>query len=317
MSEYKLPDPKKWAGRVVGALIVGTAFYFALPYLLTIAWGAVELGIAFGIAGVLGLTLLSKKFWSRVNVILGGIGYILFKWFVQMDPWAILSAQVDKAESDLGKLKAQVDTLRGQESKMKKDIDGYIRTMREAQASMDICEETLKSNPNDIDTQLALQSATVEWNGARTYVESTTPIYNDVIRLSEFFSKAYKKGGYAIKDARMQLKMQKDTYDAVTAGVSAAKRAMAIFQGDQDWNEAGRIALEAVAKDVAQKVGTIRNSIEITSQIMNEKDLKDASKVRLALQQSETINLDTLQKDVSAISINNVQQTNKYLNYKK
>lgn len=332
MADFKLPDPKKGAGRVLGlGLLAGVGlmtYYFILPFLLTIVWGTIQLAVGIVVAAVLLYILMNPSFWKRLRIILDTLGEILFRGFVEMNPFTIMELQVNKSEDDREDLKKQTEKLKGQEDKLKTQLLEEEKIMKLAVEKIEICKKRVRSNPSDFEAPMELESATNEWNNSNDFIEKVSPIYHDITKLVSIVDRAYIKSGFALKDARNTIRKQRATYEAVTTGDKAMKRALRAFTGDPDMNKAGAIALEALKKDISNKVGAIKNSIQLTSQIMNERDLNDAAKVNLAVKKAEELDLDATFQVVSSVlhsspelsripEASKVSKNNKYLDQLK
>lgn len=296
MAELKLPDPKKTSGTVLGlavAAALGLVTYaYILPFLNKVVWGTAQLAVGALVVGLLGYVVFSPTFWRRSKIILDALGEMIFGGFVEMNPFAILKLQLRKAEKDREELKDQNEKLRGQEARLRDQLDTENQNVREYAAQIEICKNRLATNPNDDDTAMNLETATTNFSNSKDFIDSVQPIYNDIKKLAEFTDKAYRKSGNALKNAIATVDAQKLKYDAVTAGSSAMKKALRAFTGDPEMNNAAKIAMDKLRLDIANKVGTIRTTIKATSEIMNERDLKDAAKVSLATQTVENLNID-------------------------
>jgi len=325
MADFKLPDPKKTSSKVLGVgLLAGLGLLFyakILPLLLTVVWGTVELAIGAVVAGFLLYILMSPKFWRRSKMIVDTLGEIIFGWFIEMNPFTILQLQLDKIAEEREDLMKHNSTLRGQESRLAKEVAEQQHEMKVAAHEVEICKQKLALNPNDEDIALSLETSTNTFNNAKDFVDSVMPIHNDISKLVEFTEKAYRKSGNALTNARNTLNVQRRKYDAVKAGESAMKKALRAFTGDPDMNKAAGIALEKLQKDIANKVGTIRTTLKATSSLMNERDLRDAAKVNMAVQTIENLNMDKALDYVPSVelltqgaSVPKVQLANKYLN---
>lgn len=324
MADFNLPDPKKTSGRVLGfGLLAGAGLLFyskILPFLISIVWGTTELAVGAIVAGILLYILLSPKFWRRIKIILDTLGELIFGWFIEMNPFAILELQLDKIEKEREDLMTHNSTLRGQESRLTKEIEEHKNEMQIAAKEVSICKNKLQSTPNDEETLLSLETSTNTFNNSKDFVDSVEPILNDISKLVDFTEKAYRKSGNSLKNARNTLSVQRRKYEAVTAGENAMKKALRAFTGDPEMNKAAGIALDKLQKDIANKVGTIRTTLKATSSLMNERDLRDAAKVSMAVQTIENLNVDTAFDYVpvtipsNAISKEPVLKANKYLN---
>jgi hypothetical protein len=296
MAEFKLPDPKRTSGKVLGLLVLAglglLTYAFILPFLLTVVWGTIQLAIGALVLAVLGYILTNPRFWKRLRIILDTFGEMLFKGFVEMNPFTILELQLKKAEDDREQLKVQAEKLKAQQSKLEASLFDESKARALAEEKMKICQQRVNDNPQDFEAPLQLESVTNDWTNSNDYIEKVSPICSDITKLTEIVDKAYRKSGYALKDAKNTVIKQRATYDAVTTGSNAMKKALLAFSGDPEMNRAGAIALEALKKDISNKVGIIKNSIQLTNQLMNERDLNDAAKVSLAVKKAQALDVD-------------------------
>jgi len=296
MSEFKLPNPKDKSGKILGfglLGIAGLAFYsYILPWLLTVVWGTVELITAGAILTVLLMIVSSKKFWKRLSIILSALGELAFGWFVEMNPWAILDAQLSSAEDDREKLKIECQRLKAQDDKLTTQLKDENDNMVVASKKIELCKRKLSQNPADEEVGYQLEAATNDFSNSKDFIDSVSPIATDIRRLVAQADKAYMKSGFALENSRNKLRKQRAAYDAVTTGSNAMKRALRAFTGDSEMNKAADIALNKLKTEISEKIGVIKDSIQATSRLMNEKDLNDAAKVSLAAEQIDQLNID-------------------------
>lgn len=324
MADFKMPDPKKTSGRVLGLGLLGglglVAWYYLVPILAAMAWSMVSLGIALAVIAVLGMILLSKKFWVRLNIILQALGSMLFGWVVEMNPFVILELQLEKSEEDRANLFRQAGKLKAQEAKLADQIREEVEKMKLAAKKVELCKGRLAGNALDEDTQYALESASNDYTNSKDFIDKVAPVKGDISRLVLFADKAYKKSGFALQNAKSTLKSQRAAYEAVTAGQGAMTKALRAFTGDPEMNKAGEIALNKLKTDIADKIGTIKNCIAETSKLMNERDLNDAAKVSLAADNMAKLNIDQKFDYSETVSVGNIQApeaVNKWLETQK
>jgi len=296
MSEFKLPDPKKTSGRVLGLGLLAvaglTVWYYLVPFLAAMAWNTVSLIIAVVVGAIMLMIFTSKTFWRRMDIILQALGNLLFGAFVEMNPFNILETQLQNSEKDREKLFEQKKRLEGQEVGLAEQLDTQNRILTTAAKKVELCRANLAKNPTDEEIGFQLEAATNEYTNAQDFIQKVAPIRNDIARLIKFADKAYRKSGYALQNARSTLETQRAAYKAVTAGQNAMTRALKAFSGDPEMNNAADIALRKLKADIADKIGTIKTCIAETSRVMNERDLQDAAKVQLAADNIEKLNVD-------------------------
>lgn len=326
-STFELPktDPKKTWGTIMTVVILaalGLLFYlYILPFLLTIVWGTVQLVIGIGVAIFLLMILTNKKFWRGLHYFSEAIAQSVLGWAIEMNPWNILNLQVEEAEKDREQLRIHGEKLKAQEASLQLQLQENEKNMRQAQEEVKICQARLQKNPDDFDTQLALETSSTNFTNAKDFIDSVKPVSNDVKNLVVFADKAYRKSGVALLNSKNTIKIQRAKYDAVTTASATMAKAMKAFTGNTDLNNDADTAIQKIRQDVANKIGGIRSAIQITSQAMNAQDLKDAAKVSIAAKTATQLDVDntfnytdTIQTSAANIpNTSNMDSKNKYL----
>ncbi len=331
-SNFELPkaDPKKTWGTIMTLVILGglaLLFYiYILPFLLSVVWGTVQLIIGLAVAVVLLMILTNAKFWRGMHYFSEAIAQGLLGWAIEMNPWNILNLQIEEAEKDRDQLRVHGEKLKAQDASLQLQLEENERNLRQAQEEVKICQARLQKNPNDFDTQLALETSATNFNNAKDFIDAVKPVSNDVKNLVIFADKAYRKSGVALMNSKNTIKIQKAKYDAVTTASATMGKAMKAFTGNTDLNSDADRAIQKIREDVANKIGGIKSAIQITSQAMNAQDLKDAAKVSIAAETANKLDVDNTfnysdSVQTSAGNLENVSGSdsgkNKYLDYLK
>lgn len=294
-TNFELPkwDAKKITGvllsiALLGAVAYGLVFY-VLPMIFAIASELLKYAII-GIFGIFSLLLFTnKKFWRGIKYFSEAFAQATLGWAIEMNPWAILENQIDEAEKDREKLAEQAAKLKGIQAEISGQLEKYNRIMNESNNQVRAGQDKLAQDPTNSGLENAIESAYNNYTNAKDYVDSVSPIMNDMNGLVTYADKAYDKTGNMLKNSRTTLQIQKDKYKAVTGGSSAMAAAMRAFGGNTDLNNDADKALGFIRADVAAKIGLIKNNIRITTQFMNTEDLKDAGKVRAAKEAMKTL----------------------------
>lgn len=295
---FELPkgDAKKTWGTIMTLIILGALallFYiYILPFLLSVVWGTVQLVIGIAVAIVLLMILTNAKFWRGIRYFSEAVAQGTLGWAIEMNPWNILNLQIEEAEKDRDQLRIHGEKLKAQESSLQLQLEENERNLRQAQAEVKICQDRLQKNPDDFDTQLALETSATNFNNAKDFIDAVKPVSNDVRNLVVFADKAYRKSGVALLNSKNTIKIQKAKYDAVTTASATMGKAMKAFTGNTDLNNDADTAIQKIRQDVANKIGGIKSAIQITSQAMNAQDLKDAAKVSIAAQTATQLDVD-------------------------
>lgn len=297
-SKFEVPkwDAKKIWGIIMMMVVLGglaVLFYiFILPFLLTMVWGTVQLVVGIALAIVLLMILTNPKFWRGMRYFSESIAQGTLGWAIEMNPWNILNLQVEEAEEDRDQLRIHGQKLKAQETSLQLQLEENEKNLRQAQEEVKICQARLQKNPDDFDTQLALETSSTNFNNSKDFIDAVKPVANDVKNLVVFADKAYRKSGVALMNSKNTIKIQKAKYDAVTTASATMGKAMKAFTGNTDLKSDADRAIEKIRQDVANKIGGIKSAIQITSQAMNAQDLKDAAKVSIAAQTATQLDVD-------------------------
>jgi predicted nucleic-acid-binding protein len=337
-TNFKLPNRDglaKTSGGIFKLLIIGVigfaAYVYLLPFLIGIAIGTIEFFITATVALFLLWILTKPKFWRALNYYSQWIAEKLLNMAIEMNPFQILTNQVEQAERDREDIKKQADILRGQQSKLQNDVDTNDKLMKQSAQEIHIIQQKAGDPKIQVDSDrmdnlnLEMETSTNNYNNAKDYIESVKPILDSIDKLVTFADKAYRKSGNALANAKSTIRIQKDKYDAVTTGSRAMSKAEAAFTGRADLNQDAEKALEFLRKDIGNKIGSIKGAIQITSQIMDHKDLADAAKAQSAAANAESFNLDdkfkysdTLTNTVSPLGIKaSTSSSNDYIDFLK
>jgi hypothetical protein len=297
-SNFEIPkgDAKKTWGTIMMIVILGALallFYiYVLPFLVSVVWGTVQLVIGIAVAIVLLMILTNSKFWRGIRYFSEAVAQGVLGWAIEMNPWNILNLQVEEAEKDREQLRIHGEKLKAQEASLHLQLEENERNLKQAQAEVKICQAKLQKNPDDFDTQLALETSATNFNNAKDFIDGVKPVANDVKNLVVFADKAYRKSGVALLNSKNTIKIQKAKYDAVTTASATMGKAMKAFTGNTDLNSDADQAIQKIRQDVANKIGGIKSAIQITSQAMVAQDLKDAAKVSIAAQTAHQLDVD-------------------------
>ena len=333
-SDFSLPkwDSKRISTAFIGIVLLcglGFLFYtFILPWLLTIVWGTVQLIIGVVVAVFLLGIVTSGKFWRGMHYLCEGIARWTLGLVIEMNPFNILYLQVENAEKEREQLKIQGDKLKAQQQSLMMQVDDNNKTMQQSAAEIKILKDRLAKSPDNFDSQLQLQTSSTNFTNAKEFIDQVNPLLNDINKLVDFTDKAYKKSGVELLNAKNTIKIRKATYDAVTTGSMAMKKAMSAFFGKSALNNDADKALEVLRNDIAKKIGTIKSAISITNDVMNQNDLRDAAKISLAAQTALKFETDAnydypggTEKDSSAINLDanqiSTSSDNKYIDFLK
>jgi len=259
--------------------ITGAIFLVAIIAAVTL------LLINFGPA-LIGL-LSNTLYLAGLIVVLGALLYMVFdpkmrnliwymyksamRWvtglFVQIDPIGILKSYVEDLEDNLGKMRKQIGTLRGQ---MRRIDTLMTENGREIENQMKMASA---AKDKGMDQQMLLASrkaARLKETNSKYKV-----LHNKMEVLNRILVKMHSNSEVLLEDTRDQVKLKEQERKAIRASHSAMKSAMSVISGDPDKRAMFDAAMEAVADDVANKVGEMERFMELSANFMESVDLQN------------------------------------------
>ncbi len=188
-------------------------------------------------------------------------------WFVNIDPIGILKSYIESLQDNLVKMREQIGKLRGQMrhlqtliSDNEKEIDNQLRL---AAAARD----------KGVEQQMVLSSR----KAAR--LQESNQKYSVLVQkidvLYRILTKMHDNSEILLEDTKDQVQLKEQERKAIRASHSAMKSAMSIISGDPDQRAMFDMAMEAIAEDVASKVGEMERFMEMSSNFMQSIDLQN------------------------------------------
>lgn len=285
-------DSKKIAGAVVGGIIMlglmaalgYVIWHYILPFLLGVIAMAILIPIGCVVVALAFWFLTSKNTWLAFQILGEGLAENLLGWIIELDRFKVLQLKIDEMAGNREKLRLSGVDLRKQQDKLGKTISAKDNEMRQSQAQVKALQTRLQASPNDELAQDNLEVVTNNFTNAKSVIDSLQPQLNNINELVKFTDKAYRKTGIMLTNAQNTLNSKKQIYESTTSSSNAMSRAMKAFNGDPNMTKAADQALASLNDEMSAMMGNIQSSLQITSQIMDQKDLEDAGKVALAAQ---------------------------------
>jgi phage shock protein A len=187
--------------------------------------------------------------------------------FVKLDPIAILKGYVSDLKENLRKMNRQISMLRGQMHKLQELI---INNRKEIQSNLHLASQ---AKENDKQSVVILKS-----RKAGRLKESNLKLedlYKKMEILYRVLSKMYENSEVMLEDIQDQVEIKEQERKAIHASHSAMRSAMSIISGDKDQRAIFDMALEAIADDVANKVGEMERFMDLSENFMKSVDLQN------------------------------------------
>lgn len=257
--------------------ITGMIFLGALAalggYLLTaINWGAIFANTLY-LAGTLAVLavvvymVLDPKMRTLVSYMYKSVMRYITGLFVQIDPIGILKSYVAELENNLLKMNKQISQLRAQMHKLKEII---VNNQREIKNNLELASKA-KSTQN----QSAMVLKTRRAGRLQESNMRLDDLYKKMEVLYRVLSKMHENSQILAEDIKDQVAVKEQERKAIHASHSAMTSAMSIISGDPDKRAMFDMAMEAVAEDVAGKVGEMERFMEVSSSFMQSIDLQN------------------------------------------
>ncbi len=191
----------------------------------------------------------------------------LTKVFVELDPLAVLRGYVAHLESNLLKMQKQIYRLRAQMHKLRelmfnneKEIVTNLGEAQQAQTEGQQNQVIIKTR----------KAGRLQESNARLM-----QLYQRMQVLNRVLTKMYDNSEILSEDIKDQIKVKEVEQQAISASQSAMASAMSILRGDGDRQQAFELAIEAINRDVAGKVGEMENMMNMSEKFMRSIDLQN------------------------------------------
>lgn len=283
-------EPKNIAATIVGLSLFAGLVYgfltFVLPWLVTVTWSLLNLIIGGVILGFVLMIITNKNFWRALKYFSEFIANYSIGLAIELNPFNILQAKIDRGYEDRNTLYNQSAKLKGKQSELLDKLSG-----KEKELQLNIQKVKIIQAEGKQSRQIDLYANNVI--RCREYIDNVTPIVKDLNKLILFSDAAYEESGIMLEDAKLDLESKKDLYYSVTTGLSAVTSAMKAFKGDDELNRDAEKALAILKEKIGEKIGHIKSAIDVTSRFMNDKTLEDKAKSAQAVELINRFNLHT------------------------
>lgn len=253
---------------VLLALGLGAGLYAALPFLIGLAQNALYLtGILIVLAG-----LLYMVFNPSTRMLIWNMYKSMIRWvtgiFVTIDPIGILKNYIADLTSNLQNMSKQIGNLRGQ---MRKLTDIKNTNEVDIQKNLRLAQQARESS-NEQQMILSARKA--------SRLEDTNKKYEILLSKMEIMyrtlSKMYNHAEILLEDTKDQVQIKEQERKAIRTSHSAMRSASSVISGKGEAKQMFDRALEAIADDVALKVGEMERFMEVSSTFINSIDLQNA-----------------------------------------
>jgi phage shock protein A len=238
-----------------------------MPLLLQLAQNTLYLVGMLMVLGAVLYMVLDPRMRNLVWYMYKNVMRTLTGWFVTIDPIGVLKNYVEDLEDNLAKMRKQIGNIRGQMRKIKTLIDDNAKeieqNMKIAQAARDQGKEK----------QMLLSSRKAA--RLKETNQKYAALHQRMEVLYRILTKMHTNSEILLEDTKDQVKLKEQERKAIRASHGAMKSAMSVISGDPDKRAMFDMAMEAVADDVASKVGEMERFMEMSSSFMESIDLQN------------------------------------------
>lgn len=292
-------DPKKITGNLFSMIILGVlglSFYvWILPFLISIVWGTIQLAIGAIVAAVLLMILTNKKFWRAIKYFGEFTGETILGKVIEMNRWNMLAYRIEKQEIAAEKLRDNSASLKGLRQGLKTKISEKDKVLRTETSKFKLLKESLQENPENGETLAQLEITSNRINNAKKSIDNWVPALNDYENFIGYADRAYNQSRIIIETSKEDLATQREIYETVTVASEAVGSAWEVIVGDKDTDNDAKKALDSITAEINKKLGDIQQGIQMTSKVMDGKDLENTAMLRNTLNEF---------KDIDLISVN-------------
>ncbi len=252
------------AGLVLGG---GFLLYSALPALIALAQNTLNLALMLMALGALVYVVLDPKMRNLVFYAYKSVMRWITGIFVQLDPIGILKSYVEELQNNLRKMNKQISQLRGQMHKLGEMIHN---NKKEIQSNLQLASKAKESNKQAIMILKSRRAGRLQESNIRL-----EDLYRKMEILYRVLTKMYENSQILMEDIKDQVEVKEQERKVIHASHSAMRSAMSIISGDPDKRAMFDMAMEAIADDVASKVGEMERFMEMSAGFMNSVDLQN------------------------------------------
>ena len=249
---------------VVGLIALGGfAFYKALPFLLAITWGALELALAGVILFSLIAVLTNKKFQKAVSALFFMAMRKLTGLVVELDPIAIMEQRLQdmkkkqaEVKNAMGKLRGTIGTLRTNKKKY------YDEFASELKLGKQMHEDPATRAMGDVHLKQAARAMESHQMTAQMLAQSEAWYKN--LQVME------DRAEVCIKDVENDINHQKAQYEMLKTQHKAFKSIMSIMGEDSEEMEMFNMAVDTIQRRSEEMLGEMEHAMESSTSIIKQ-----------------------------------------------
>lgn len=251
------------AGLVAGVGYVGVTF---AQVLIAALQEPITLGITITALAGLAYMVIDPKMRNLIWYSYKSVMRWITSWFVQVDPIGVLKSYISDLRKNHRNMSKQIGALRGQMRRLHKTITDNSNGIKKS------TQMAQRAKMNNQQSQLALELRKI--GRYKQSNQKLEVLYKKMEVLHRVLKKMYDNSEILLEDLKDQIKIKEVERKAIHASYSAIQSAKNIISGNKDQRYMFDEAMEALAEDVALKVGEMERFMDASSNFMNTIDLQ-------------------------------------------
>ena len=284
---------------IAGVSTVIWAWGTLLPFLIKMLQDTLHFAALCAVVAVLVWILTNRQLrmlaWNLYRIFMRGLAGLV----ITIDPIGILKNKIEEMESDKEKLDAQVGLLDGAREKLRrklqagaeraKDLLGKANAAKKRLADCQAAEQNAKARGDvpglqqaqlqRMECEKATNLALTEAGGLQEMNQRRfAPLLNKMDQMWGVLTRASSASDFIIKKTKIEVDLKETEYEAVKTSYKALSSAMSVINGNPDSRALFEQSLAYIEDDITKKLGSMRQMMEVTSQVVTNMDLEnDAS----------------------------------------
>lgn len=266
-SFWKRPEGVTGAIFMAG-LAAGLGFVFVTfgTVMLNALANTVVLGVTITALAALLYVVIDPKMRNLIWYSYKSVMRWITGWFVQIDPIGVLKTYIEDLRKNHRNMSKQIGALRGQMRRLDKTMSDNKKSIEQS------TKLAQKAKMNNQQSQLALELRRIgrlKESNAKLDV-----LYKKMEVLYRVLKKMYDNSEILLEDLKDQISIKEAERKAIHASHSAIQSAMNIISGNKDQRYLFDEAMEALAEDVAMKVGEMERFMDLSTNFMDSIDMQ-------------------------------------------
>lgn len=239
---------------VFGAAIVSTLSS-------TLYLGITVMGIA-----ALAYLVIDPKMRNLIGYMYQSAMRSITSLFVQIDPIGVLKNYLEDLRKNLRQMSKQIGVLRGQMRRLNVTIQ---KNKKDGEKSMRLAQRAKAAGKQ---SKMVLELRRIA--RLKDSNEKLETLYKKMEVISRVLKKMYDNSEILMEDLKDQVRLKDQERKAIRASHSAMRSAMNIISGNKDQRYMFDSAMEALATDVANKMGEMERFMDMSGTFIDSIDLQ-------------------------------------------